>query len=192
MKFRTTLQHLIVAAFAALPIYAAHAGAPAETKAYQSAAEIPVEVFFKLTDYRDLSMSPDGKTIAAIVPLNGRGNLVLIDLATRKAKVITSSPRFDVAESRWVGNKYLFYRTADGQEARGRFVYKGSYYYDIDNDKSMELENTNERKKGDIHIDSIIMAEGNDSPEAYVSMRGRSKEYADVYKFNLKPGARNY
>ncbi|MFZ6641181.1 prolyl oligopeptidase family serine peptidase [Undibacterium sp. TC4M20W] len=186
MKFRSTLQHVIVAAFAALPIYAAYAGAPAEAKAYQSAAEIPVEVFFKLTDYRDLSMSPDGKTIAAIVPLNGRGNLVLIDLATRKAKVITSSPRFDVAESRWVGNKYLFYRTADGQEARGRFVYKGSYYYDIDNDKSMELENTNERKKGDIHIDSIIMAEGNDSPEAYVSMRGRSKEYADVYKFNFK------
>ena len=188
MKLRSTLQQLIVAAFAAVPLAALHADvqAQAAAKTYQSAAEIPVETFFKLADYRDLSLSPDGKTIAAVAPLNGRGNLVLIDIATRKAKVVTSSSRFDVAEPRWIGNKYLFYRTADGREARGRFVYKGSYYFDIENDKSWELENTNERKKGDIHIDSIFATEGKDSPEAYVSMYGRSKEFADVYKFNFK------
>lgn len=188
MKLRSTLQQLIVASFAALPVYSAYAEAPAqaEAKVYKSASEIPVEVFFKLADYRDLSISPDGKTIAAVAPLNGRGNLVLIDTTTRKAKVVTSSSRFDVAEMTWIGNKYIFYRTADGREARGRFVFKGSYYYDIDNDKNWELENTNERKKGDIHIDHILMREGDDSPEAYVSLKERSKDFADVYKFNFK------
>ncbi|MBI3286307.1 MAG: S9 family peptidase [Burkholderiales bacterium] len=188
MKLRFTLQQAVAAVFVACPLLVMAAPTPASTPAapYKSAADIPVEVFFKLSDYRDISISPDGKTLAAIAPINGRGNLVLIDIASRKAKVITSSSRFDVAESRWVGNKYIFYRTADGQEARGRFVFKGTYYFDVDNEKTWELENTNERKKGDIHIDNILSAVGGDSPEAYVNMRDRSKDYADVYKFNFK------
>ncbi|MFZ6688924.1 prolyl oligopeptidase family serine peptidase [Undibacterium sp. SXout11W] len=175
------LRKAVCAAFLALPLSISFA-----TEAYKSAADVPVEVFFKRVDYRSLVLSPDGKTLAAVVPLKNRGNLVLIDVATRKAEVITSSDRFDVASLEWVGNKYLMFRVADGQDASGRFNYKGSYYYDVDGKQVQELESTDGDKKNNIHITSILSHVGGDSPVAIVTMNGRSKEFEDVYTFNFK------
>ncbi|MEB0140079.1 MULTISPECIES: alpha/beta hydrolase family protein [unclassified Undibacterium] len=170
----------------ATAVLAAWAAASMAATAYQSAADIPVEVFFKRVDYRSLSLSPDGKTLAAVVPLKTRGNLILIDIATRKAQIITSSERFDVASLEWVGNKFLLFKVADGQDASGRFNYKGAYYYDVEQAQVQELESTNGDKKNAIHITSILSHEGGDSPIAMVTMNGRSREFEDVYRFNFK------
>jgi dipeptidyl aminopeptidase/acylaminoacyl peptidase len=181
MKINPIVRAAICAAFLAIP-----AGISIAAEAYKSAADIPVEVFFKRVDYSTLTLSPDGKTLAAVVPIKGRGNLVLIDLATRKAKTITSSDRFDVATLRWVGNKYLMFRVADGQDATGVFRYKGAYYYDVDGEHVQELESTDGDKANNIHISRILSERGGDSPEAIVTMYGRSKEFEDVYLFNFK------
>jgi dipeptidyl aminopeptidase/acylaminoacyl peptidase len=179
------MRHAAGAALLAASLCAAAATDTVPT-VYKSSADIPVEVFFKQADYRDLHLSPDGKTLAAVVPIKGRGNLILIDIATRKGRAVTSSEHFDVFNAEWVGNKYIMYRLADGQDANGNFRYKGSYYYDIDERQIQELENSNEEKKSDIHIDTVLQTAGGDSPEAIVEMRGRSKKFPDVYTFNFK------
>ena len=69
-------------------------------KDYKSAAEVPVAQFFALEDFRSMKLSPDGKRIAAVAPYKGRGNLLIVDLATRQAKSITASERWDVVRPR--------------------------------------------------------------------------------------------
>ena len=86
MKLTSIFLCVVCAIVTAMPITNGIAAEP-----YKSAADIPVEVFFKRVDYRDLRLSPDGKTLAAVVPIKNRGNLVLIDIASRKLQVVTSS-----------------------------------------------------------------------------------------------------
>lgn len=181
MKISRVFQAVFCAAFIAISLSPSIAA-----QGYKSAADIPVEVFFKRVDYRSLTLSPDGKMLAAVVPLKSRGNLVLIDIASRKVEVITSSDRFDVASLEWVGNKILMFRVSNGQDATGRFNYKGTYYYDLDDRQVQELESTDGDRKNNIHITSILSQEGGDSPVAVVTMHGRSKEFEDVYSFNFK------
>ena len=181
MKLTSIFLCVVCAIVTAMPITNGIAAEP-----YKSAADIPVEVFFKRVDYRDLRLSPDGKTLAAVVPIKNRGNLVLIDIASRKLQVVTSSDKFDVASLDWVGNKFIMFRVANGQDATGRFNYKGTFYYDVDDKQVQELESTDGDRRNNIHIAGILSNQGSDSPMAVVTMYGRSKEYVDVYSFNFK------
>ena len=68
-------------AFAGLSGLAVAAGdeVPAAVS-YKSAADIPVADFFRLPRYSQMAMSPDGKRLAALAPVKGRDNLVIVDL----------------------------------------------------------------------------------------------------------------
>jgi dipeptidyl aminopeptidase/acylaminoacyl peptidase len=73
--------------------------------------KIPIENFFKLPEYADMDLSPDGASIAAFSPLKGRQNLVVIDVKTRKAKPITGLEDRDVVGVSWISNKRMLYTT---------------------------------------------------------------------------------
>lgn len=156
-------------------------------KDYKSAAEVPVSQFFSLEDFRDVRMSPDGKRIAAVAPYKGRGNLIVVDLATRQAKSITASERWDVGRSRWIGNGRLYFTVVDGQEASGRTRLKGAYSINVDGTDMREVFGFAEtgQVKG-LLIDNVLATEGGDSTVAYVEMRERSREWSDVYKFDFR------
>lgn len=156
-------------------------------KDYKSAAEVPVSQFFSLEDFRTMRLSPDGKRIAAVVPYKGRGNLLIVDLATRQAKSITASERWDVVRPRWIGNQRLYFTVADGLEASGRPRLKGAYTINVDGTDMKEVfgYNDNGAPRG-LRILNVLDTEGGDSTVAYVSMRERSREYADVYKLDLR------
>lgn len=72
---------------------------------------IPIEDFFKLPQYQAMRISPDGKHIAATAPVGDRQNLVIIDLATRKATPVTALKDRDVVNPIWVNNRRLLYST---------------------------------------------------------------------------------
>lgn len=161
--------------------------APAAAADYQSAAEVPVAQFFALPDLRGVRISPDGTRLAAVAPIHGRGNLVVVDLATRKARGITSSSRWDVSRISWIGNHRIAFSVVDGAEASGRPTLKGYYSIDADGSDLREVFGyaDNGSPRGS-QIDAVVDTEGGDSPVAWVAMRERSREWPDVYKLNFR------
>ncbi|TXC66133.1 hypothetical protein FSC37_09930 [Piscinibacter aquaticus] len=124
-KYRWMLAGLAACATALMaPVTLAQ---PKPVMDYKSAAEVPVAQFFSLPDFRTVRLSPDGKRIAAVAPFKGRGNLIVVDLATRQAKSVTATDRWDVGAIRWIGNNRLYFTVSDGQEATGQLRIKGAY-----------------------------------------------------------------
>ena len=70
-----------------------------------------IESFFKLPEYAAMHLSPDGKSIAALSPVNGHQNLVIIDIKTKKAKPVTGLEDRDVVEAGWINDHRLYYYT---------------------------------------------------------------------------------
>lgn len=171
---------------------AACAGLPMHAKAqksadYAQARDVSVAQFFSLADYRDMALSPDGVRLAAVAPYKGRANLVVVDLASRKAQGITASERWDVFEPKWIGNGRLYFRVGDGQEATGKLRLKGAYTANADGSDLREVfgYNDNGSPRG-LRVDKVLATVGKDSPEAYVTMRERSRDWLDVYKLNFR------
>ncbi|MEO8937579.1 MAG: S9 family peptidase [Burkholderiaceae bacterium] len=73
----------------------------------------PVEDFLRLAEYSLVTLSPDGKLLAALVPLNGHRNLALIDIDRGKAIALTTLRDEDVSSYEWIGDRLLEFRTAN-------------------------------------------------------------------------------
>jgi dipeptidyl aminopeptidase/acylaminoacyl peptidase len=165
-----------------------HAQTPAKP-AFQKASEVPIEVFFSREKYQYLQLSLDGSTLLAVVPINGRENLVLINLADKRPTVVTTSATEDVVRPRWIGNKYIFFVGADGKDVTGEIRTQGTYYYDLQEKKVYPLFSYVNKVKSELRFTDILGVEGGESPELYVMMKKRSRKYNDVYKVNLKTRA---
>jgi dipeptidyl aminopeptidase/acylaminoacyl peptidase len=87
--------------------------------------EIPVEDFFKRPKFSSFQLSPNGKYLAAIVPLgpNQRRNIAVLDLETRAAVPVTSIRESDVSAFLWANDKrIIFQMDTDGNESFGIFA----------------------------------------------------------------------
>ena len=111
-------------AFSALNVSAQNP-APAATPpaitagTYKTAADIPVADFFRLPRYSQMAMSPDGKRVAALAPVNGRDNIAVIDLEKRSGTVITNFTKTDVAGFVWLNASRIAFQTGDRQLETG-------------------------------------------------------------------------
>ena len=158
--------------------------------AQQKAGDIPVETFLKRPENQAMVLSPNGEMLAALTPLKGRDNLVVVDLNKRSRTVITSFSDFDVVEFRWVGNKRLFFRVADGRDALGRAEYAGTYAIDADGGDQRDLSRlvfgstptALERRP------TIVPLRHKEGDEMYVAMTQRRRDARDVYVLNTRSG----
>lgn len=174
--------YLKVVLLAALATFAVAAAAQ------QKASEIPVETFLKRAENQNMQLSPNGQLLAATTPLKGRDNLVVVDLNKRSRTVITSFSDFDVVEFRWVGDKRLFFRVADGKDALGRIEFVGSYAIDADGGDQRDLNRLvfgstptyMERRP------RIVPLRHKDGDEMYVAMTQRRRDALDVYVLNTR------
>jgi dipeptidyl aminopeptidase/acylaminoacyl peptidase len=83
-----------------------------------TAKELPVEYFFKNYEFSQVSLSPDGKHLAAIAPVGSSRNLVVVDRSTMKPIAVTSLTKRDVSAYQWANNeRLLFYVEEDGNES---------------------------------------------------------------------------
>ncbi len=73
--------------------------------------KLPIESFFRLSEYAAMNLSPDGENIAALSPVGGKQNLVIVNLKTRKVKPITGLTDRDVVLAEWINSKRLIYYT---------------------------------------------------------------------------------
>ena len=160
---------------------------------YTKASDIPVEVFFKRAQYASMSISPDGKTLAALAPSNGRDNLVAIDLVSRKATLLTSFEQFDVVRFQWINNSRLLFRVADARDVAANVRFKGTFAVDTNGESLRKI--THPADKGvkrdgpELPFTFNLLARTNDeSGEVFVAMNERTREYVDVYRYNTKTG----
>jgi len=94
----------------------------------------PVEYFFKRAEYTGMTISPDGTALAALAPVAGRQNLVVIDLKTRKPRVVTALRTRDVVWAIWVNSNRLVYST--GTLDTAAFESRGGGLFAVNRDGS--------------------------------------------------------
>ncbi len=96
------------------------------------AAPASVEELFKPAQFQSMSISPDGKTIAALAPVAGRQNLVVLDVKTKKPTPVTSFNSRDIVQVLWVNSKRVVVRT--GSIGVRAFDARGGALYAVDVD----------------------------------------------------------
>lgn len=197
MRFALLIWLLVCAATLTL----AQATEPARAASrYAKPADIPIGAFFRRAEYSQMAISPDGNRLAAVRPINGRDNLVVIDFLAGKLQVISNFKELDVVDFVWVSNDRLYFRSADLSEVSGATSLKGAYAVDVDGknirDLTFPLERTREREARrnsilvhGINISFRILSQTFDgSGDVIAEIFGRSQSYADVYRFNTRTG----
>ena len=126
----TISRRAMLAAGATLPF-----ALPGEVFAQASApSKSPLEDFFRRPALSSVSLSPDGRAVAAIRDVNGRRNIFVFDLASRKSTIVTNFRDSDVRSVGWVNNQRLHFTMID--LARGLGDQIGSGLFVIDKDGS--------------------------------------------------------
>jgi len=69
-----------------------------------------IDDLYRLPQIADMQLSPDGKTLAALMPVGGHQNIVLFDIAARKARVGSALDK-DVTWVRWISDRRLLFKT---------------------------------------------------------------------------------
>jgi dipeptidyl aminopeptidase/acylaminoacyl peptidase len=168
----------------ALALAAGLAFGAAGAVAQKTAKDIPVETFFKRAEFSSMVLSPNGGRLAALAPVKGRNNLVVIDVAKRTRNVITTFEQYDVANFFWVNDDRLCLRVADGQEVTGRFTYRG--FFCIDHD-GKDIRDFNRMNGKVVSISPVYLPEDN-SVEFIASINLRTQYSVDLYRFNSITG----
>lgn len=110
MTLSRTLSRFVATLFLALPVLA-------------WANPIPVSDFYKRPPMTGFQLSPNGKYLAAVVPIGQRRNVAVIDLETRKAWPVTSITKQDIGGFVWASDdRLLFFLDNEGNESRGIFA----------------------------------------------------------------------
>lgn len=177
---------------------------PAETanppRVVARAADYAVGDFFRLAQYSSIELSPNGSKIAALAPMQGRSNLVVIDLATKKATVITKLSNIDVSRFQWINNNRLYFQVADMSEATGSIITRAAWAVDADGSNVRDMlwpleRGINRTSRNNSLMSSnansilrILTLTGDESGEVIAEINDRNRSYSDVYRYNTLNG----
>lgn len=151
------------------------------------AEELPLEDFFKNSQFAGFQVSPNGKELAALAPVNGRMNIVVLDLKTRKPRLITAENEQDVSGFMWATNeRILFFMDKDGSESFGIFAVNkdGSEPEVLVEPLDAQIRSGRAR----IRIVSVIDKLENDPDWVLVSSNERRAAYPEVFRLNIHNG----
>ena len=175
--------------------YAQPASAPAVRQAEVAAARVqaPLVDYLRLPQYAGPTLSPDGRYIAVSTPVNGRLNLAVVDMETRKGTALTNFSDYDVVSVTWVGNERLVFTlgqfnapTGPGQSDGG-----GLFMVSRDGKDSRQLAKSSREAgtRNEIYRSMQVLSRipGN-GDEIIVEANIRSEDALDVYKLDLRNG----
>jgi dipeptidyl aminopeptidase/acylaminoacyl peptidase len=171
LPFKTTLGAMVLAL----------AAVPALAKDYS------VEDFFKNSQYSQMSLSPNGKYLAALAPAKNRRNLAIIDLNDRsKSQFITGLEDQDVAGYTWVSDdRIIFGVDADGIEAIAMYAVdrKGGRITTL-----VDPLASNSAGPGGIPNPTLLAILEDDKKHVLISYDSRRLGSPDVYRMNVRNG----
>lgn len=167
---------------------------PAGTIHAQAPAPLTVQDFFKNPDFRGASLSPNGESLAATVPIRGRMNLVTMSLKDRKPTTITGYDDYDVVSFAWVNNERLVYSLGNINEPSASIARQGGGLFAVDRDgkdaRTLAVTVNQAIKRGDrvLRFMEMIsrMPEHND--EVLVTANERDARQSDLYRVNTRTG----
>jgi dipeptidyl aminopeptidase/acylaminoacyl peptidase len=158
---------------------------------------IPIESFFKLPEYGRMFLSPDGQSIAALSPVNGHQNLVIVNVKTKKAKAVTGLEDRDVVNASWLNNKRLLYFTGRlGERDREQ---RGGGIFAVDSDGTsprLIAENGDEQTSSGMRATfrtlAIVRELPDDSDDLIVQetifSSGQQPQSGPLYRMNTRTG----
>jgi dipeptidyl aminopeptidase/acylaminoacyl peptidase len=148
-----------------------------------SAEELPVEYFFKNYEFSQVSLSPDGKHLAAIAPVGDSRNLVVVDRSTMKPLAVTSLTHRDVSSYQWTSNKrLLFYVEEDGNES---LALSG---VDIDGSKPRVLTKASKGVQLIPRYTRMVDRLKDDDRHVLVVSNDRKAQFPDLYRMDIYNG----
>lgn len=165
-----------------------------------SAAQIPLEDFFKKARFSQAALSPSGRYVAAIVPINERRNIAVIDLNdASQVKVITAFRESDVRAVAWVNDDRLVYSLVDLQRPLADQLGEGLFAVNRDATSYRELSAVETRdSRGNRPSTSVPRysrlftviwpVQGDD---VIVTSNERNLIYPDLFRVDTKSGRRS-
>jgi dipeptidyl aminopeptidase/acylaminoacyl peptidase len=184
-------------ALAALALSSSWPAAQAQQAAAAPAADVkpltPEEIW-RLPTLADLTLSRTGRYLAATAPINGRMNLMVIDLDTRNAVALTNFKTYDVLGVVWVGDERLLFRLGqrDGPALTGSSRGGGLYMVSRDGKESRRISPTIEEVRANNQyvyrgLSFFRTIPGNDE-EVIASGNLTDAESVDLYRLNVRTG----
>lgn len=186
MQRRSLLGAAMAAPLVSLPAWAQ--GTP---------AAIPMADFFKSAALMQPRLSPNGKFMAALREVKGRLNIVVVDLATRKATIITSFSDGDVAGVTWINNDRLLFSIYDRERGSGDQIAGGLFAINKDASEFRQLAERSWVTEGQKLLPSSasfmeVVYEGNEpTTDVLVSVSSRQamgKASSNVYRLDTLTG----
>jgi dipeptidyl aminopeptidase/acylaminoacyl peptidase len=139
-------------------------------------SNIPLTSFFKNSKVTGFRISPDGKSIAALMPYKDRLNVFVRKLDDNNWRRLTNQTDRDISNSFWKGNKHiLFSRDFGGDENYHLFS------INIETGKEKDLtpfKNT--------RVSVLDMLDGISKTSILIRMNKRNKQIFDVYNLNVE------
>jgi len=174
--------------------FAVTAHAQAATTQSAKVEPVPLEEYMRLPAYSSPRISRNGKYFAVTIPINGRLNLAVVDLDTRKGTALTNFDNFDVLGIRWVGNDRLLFTL--GQQSSptgpGQFLGGGLFMVSRDGKESRRLSPTVQevRRNGQrvYRPMRVLRTIPGSDDEVIVEANLRDADSYDVYRLNIVTG----
>lgn len=162
-------------------------------------AQPTIAELFRPAQYAEMKLSPDGRHIAALVPVKGKQNIAIITVSPRGAKALSGLSSRDVVDFWWVNDRRLLYRTGSigvrDTESRGG----GLFAVDIDGTGLRLLgEGSDEVAAAGIRVSNyrslqlvrLLPGNGDDIvAQEYVSERDRGYS-GGLFRVNTRTGRR--
>jgi dipeptidyl aminopeptidase/acylaminoacyl peptidase len=136
MNFRSLSSWMLLAAVIcpSLVVTAQNVAPVSAQSKTEASAELSIEDIWRQPNLANITLSRDGKQMAATVPFKGRMNLAVIELDSRKATALTSFTDFDVVSVSWIGNNRLLYSLGQFNSPTGPGQFDGGGLFIIDKD----------------------------------------------------------
>jgi dipeptidyl aminopeptidase/acylaminoacyl peptidase len=152
------------------------------------AEKLPLDTFFKNPQFAGFQVSPNGKELGALANVGGRMNVVVMDLETRKPRVVTNVTSQDVSGFIWANNeRILFFMDKDGNESFGIFAVNtdGSMLRTLVEPLDAVIKSGGRAKVRIVNVIDTL----DDEPEwVLVSSNERRASYPDVFRMNILNG----
>jgi dipeptidyl aminopeptidase/acylaminoacyl peptidase len=158
------------------------------------AQSLTVEDMWKLPKLIGVTLSKSGKYLAATSEFKGRMNLVVIDMDTRKATVLTDFQDFDVLQPTWVGDERIIFSVGkfDAPNLTGQPAGGGFFVVSRDGKESRRLSETVEQMIANRQFVYRYLALERTIPdnteEIIAAGNQTDAESVDLYRLNLKTG----
>jgi len=146
-----------------------------------------LEHYFKKPQYAGFQLSPNGKMLAGLVPVEDRMNLAVINLESMKSLVVTTEREQDVNGFLWAtDDRLLYYLDKDGSESLGIYAVNtdGSKARVLIVPAGLQMRNG----AAVIRFTQVLNRLKKDPKNVLVINNQKSAAHPDVYKLDIMTG----